>query len=1137
MSDGYVTMRFMKIRNGQRVYSPSDLIVFMESPFASWMDRLRLEDPEAARRDEPTEANKLVANEGLAHEERFLQELKGSGKRVAEIHSKGAQGVEDTLKAIGEAADVIFQANLEMEGFAGYADFLRLGEDKDAGYEVWDTKLARSPKPYFMLQLCCYAEMLQSMTGRLPERIGVVLGNGDERVFRTRDFYAYYLNLKQDFLEFMAGWNRQNRPEPDPRVDHRLWQSHAEAVLQELRSLASVARMSRGQMQILHKQGIDTIDALAEAKARPQGMRADVFERLREQAELQLETERLRKADPQAAPAYRLLAPPAENRELGLGALPPASEGDVFFDLEGYPLGEQSLEYLWGATWREQGAMRFRAWWAHSEEQEDAALIGFLAWVYERLQDWPELHIYHYANYEIAALKRLAVRQPEAEELVDDLLRRRVFVDLYPVVKDGIRLGEPSYSIKYVERLYRSGRATDVATGGESIVYYHRWLESGQGADPESSEILREIRDYNKDDCDSTLELAEWLRERQKELGIAWQAADSEPATMDKVREHIERKDALHKALNKRIEAEPDEAKRRLLSLFRDFVDFHRRDAKPIWWRKFDRLASTDEELMEDIACIAGSDLQSEEPEVEKRSLVFRYSFDPRQDIKVKIGDMVQAAADPRGRFTVVALNTDRGELAVKIGKGSFEKKLEGRIMPSTSWIPDEYVSPGALEKALNGLIEAMAGGAEAPALVRRLLLRESPAALQALQEDAQGLSREEQILKVVDGLDEDCLCIQGPPGTGKTWLASNMIAHLLRQGRRVGISSSSHKAIQNLLRAVAERMPDELKGVYKGPANASPEDDAIDGILMVNDNGKARENYDSGLLAGTPWLFARGEFAGELDYLFIDEAGQVSLANTLAMAQATSNLVLLGDQMQLEQVTQGAHPGHAGDSVLNYCLDGHRVIPRERGIFLPKSYRMHPDLCRIVSNIAYEGQLEAKGTDDFCLQWSSPDYTLPRASGLLFQAVEHEGNVQGSEEEAEAIRKLTGKLLFASFPDGNGGRRPLGIEDILYVTPYNLQVNILKSVLPAQARIASVDKFQGQEAPVVILSMCSSYGEYGSRGIEFILNRNRINVALSRAKALAIVVGDPRIARSPASSIARMMEISTYAELLRSGR
>ena len=264
-------------------------------------------------------------------------------------------------------------------------------------------------------------------------------------------------------------------------------------------------------------------------------------------------------------------------------------------------------------------------------------------------------------------------------------------------------------------------------------------------------------------------------------------------------------------------------------------------------------------------------------------------------------------------------------------------------------------------------------------------------------------------------------------------------------------------------------------------------------------------------LIAGTAWLFADPEFDQALDFLFVDEAGQVCLANLIAMGTSARNIVLMGDQMQLGQPIQGVHPGQSGLSSLEYLLEGAATIAPDRGIFLGTTWRMHPDVCQFISDAVYDSRLHAESQNGrrVLVLNERADPNL-RSSGIRFLAAEHEGCSQESQQEAEMVRSLFDNLLAQRYRDTDGAEHAIGLENILVVAPYNVQVNLLKRVLPAGARVGTVDKFQGQEAEVVIVSMTTSSGDDLPRNIEFLFSKNRLNVAISRARSLAIVIASP---------------------------
>jgi len=1129
---------------GALVFSPSDLIRFMESPFASWMDRYNLEFPRQLKPDDDSEEVTLIKATGDKHEHKFLEKLKKDGRKIFEIDRRSKNPEADTLAAMEAGHEVIFQACLSLEPFRGYADFLVRVESANPTpqYEIWDTKLARKTKPYYLVQLCCYAEMLEQIQGTRPSTVRIVLGNNEIPAFKTEDFIYYYRQLKKAFLDEMKGFDAKNPPVPDARADHSRWQSYADRKLREMDHLSRVARITTGQIKRLNEAGITTVAQLARAKhTKKLRLSLPVIERLIEQAQLQVATEELRaeaRPDEIIAPLFRVIPiDPAQPRQ-GLSLLPPHSPGDLFFDMEGFPLVDGGLEYLFGVSHRGESGLEFADWWAHDAREEKTAFEGFIDWAYAKWTRDPTLHIYHYAQYEVSALRRLMGRHGTREDRFDAMLRQGVFIDLYKVTQQGLRIGESSYSIKAVEHLYRGKRAGDVKDAGQSIVYYANWIESGEPREWKRSPILQKIRDYNRDDCDSTLQLCAWLREEQRKAGIAFipNPTDTPPAESNPDQEaHARERTSLIAGLRKKFQTEKDSDRKKIHEMLLNLVEFHRRESKPVWWRMFDRAEQDSAALEEDLACIGGAKLSPNPPVQEKRSLVFTYRFNPDQDTKVAVGERVHAVPNLTATMEVVSMDAEAGEVQVKLSQTVLSSQFGGVAPARTSFIPYEFISPKPMADSIQRLALYWNENGLIPDAFRRLLFRSPPklaGANQMLRRKGEDVV--DAAIRCTASMRGSVLCIQGPPGTGKSFTAARCILSVLKAGKNVGITSNSHKAIQNLLRECHALSGGTFKGLYV--TNNPPEDlDKNFPGIETSGSSEARGKYRGGLIAGTAWLFSRPEWAGELKHLFIDEAGQVSLANIAAMCAATDNMVLLGDQMQLEQPIQGTHPGESGQSALDYYLDGNATIPETLGLFLSETRRLHPEICQFVSSLVYDGRLvSAPGNENRQIQPAKTSAHVQSPSGILFSPVEHDGNTQSSLEELNRIKVIVNELVGRP-RFGTDGKRDgcIKLDDILFVAPYNMQVRLLRAELPVGARVGSVDKFQGQEADVVILSMCSSFGEYGSRGLEFILDQNRMNVAVSRARILAFVVGDPRIAATPARSVDAMRQINLYCRLI----
>lgn len=1133
-------------------FSPSDLTVFLDSEFASWMDhwfaRQRSEVATVGSAmtgascqlqytpDPDDEETRLVASKGMEHERKFLATLKEQGQTVVEIERCDAAAAQ-TRAAMQSGTPVIYQGHLGTRNFWGYADFLvrqdgpsKLGQHH---YEAWDTKLARSAKPYFIIQLCAYAEMLEELQGRRPEGLEIVLGTSQRRRFVTNRYFYYYRRLKRAFLRFHAEFDPDGMPAPGLCASFGRWSQVAEKILADSDHLSGVARITRHQIRLLEETGITTIAALAEAAALSvTGMDGAVFTRLKAQARLQIGSRGKQK------PLFEVIPPQVDDPRRGLTLLPPPSKGDVFFDMEGFPLLHGGLEYLFGVTYEQDGMLLFQDWWAHDPIQEKAAFEGFIDWAHKRWQADRAMHIYHYAAYETTALRRLMGKYATREREVDDLLRNHVFVDLYTVVRQGLIVGTPSYSLKDIEKLYLPPRQGAVKTASGSIVAYQNWLESNQPQDWKDSQILAEIRDYNRIDCDSLWHLARWLRAVQAEHGIAYlteQEADEDD-------HHSGASGAANpaKALAERLLQQvaagtiADAEQRRIQELLAWLLEFHWREAKPVFWRMFDRHEMTEEQLCEDLDCLGGLQRTKKPPQPIRRSMLYQYRFDPDQDTKLGPGDKCFFAHDLTKKTTIETLDLDDGLVQIKIGPSSPPPP------PRLSLIPDEHVSAKLIANAVFRYTEAWSQGRVLSRAVDDLLRRRAPRITRhgggPIVLDGADLIP--TLTNIVRRMEETTLFIQGPPGAGKTFTAAHVICELLRDGCRIGVMANSHKAILNLMGAIADATRRSKVTARLIKIGGDANDPLItDKALEYRRNSKdAVDELDDGgvVIGGSAWVFSREELQGKFDYLFIDEAGQVSLANIVGTGLSARNIVLIGDQMQLAQPIQGSHPGESGQSALDYLLQGRATIPPELGVFLPITYRMHPDVCRFISDAVYEGRLQAHpDTARQAVICTAGDPGLVRRqTGIVFVPVEHEGNAQASVEEVEVIARVVQQLLGRCVVTNNGQKHDLSLKDILIVAPYNMQVRRLQASLGPGARIGSVDKFQGQEAPVVIVSMCASSVEECPRGVEFLLNKNRINVAVSRAKCLAIVVGCPGLMAARCKTIEQMELVNLYCWL-----
>jgi uncharacterized protein len=377
-----------------------------------------------------------------------------------------------------------------------------------------------------------------------------------------------------------------------------------------------------------------------------------------------------------------------------------------------------------------------------------------------------------------------------------------------------------------------------------------------------------------------------------------------------------------------------------------------------------------------------------------------------------------------------------------------------------------------------------------------------------------------------VTQLDDSFVAVQGPPGTGKTFRGARLIRALILAEKRVGITAMSHHAIDNLLNEVVDAFVSEgdlhwLRAVRRAPEPASG---GLPGVKYGSNSQCARGEFN--LVAGTTWLFARDEMAETpVDVLLIDEAGQLALADALAASRAARNLVLLGDPLQLPQVALASHPGGGGRSVLEHVLGDDVTMPADRGVFLTETWRMHPDVCSFISEEIYDGRLVSHAATE--------QQTTEFGTGLRWLRAHHQGRTTESPEEADVVADWIDQLLGTTWTNDVGEERALTVDDFMVVAPYNDQVRLIRSQLDRDARtrgvpVGTVDSFQGKEAAVVLFTMTTSSGVDMTRAPDFLFSRNRLNVAISRARCLAYLVCTEELLNSRARNIDEMRLIST---------
>ena len=570
--------------------------------------------------------------------------------------------------------------------------------------------------------------------------------------------------------------------------------------------------------------------------------------------------------------------------------------------------------------------------------------------------------------------------------------------------------------------------------------------------------------------------------------------------------------------------------------LLANLLDWHRREFKADCWEYFRLKDLTDEELLDEGAAISGLDFL-ETLEVSRKIPTDRYRFE-KQDTSIRGGEDVCTRDGKVG--DVIAI--DLGARTIDIKK----TRKTAAVHPPAVFVDGRGPNADALADALIRLgrwVNENGVGAPGPyRAVSDLLLRLSPRLAGGTGLGmCNGESTIDAAKRIVAQLDHSVLAIQGPPGSGKTYTGARMICALVKQGKNVGITATTHKVIQKLLHDVIEAAREfDLAGMRCMEKVRDKSGDDPPGIILTTDNAEPLTALNDGtqVVAGTSWLWSREEYFETVDVLFVDEAGQMSLANVLAISQAEKSLLLLGDPQQLEQPLKGSHPEGADVSALEHILAGSKTIANDKGIFLESTWRLHPSLCKFTSEVFYEDRLHSHPGLE---RQSITGHPWLGESGLWFVPVNHEGNQNSAPEEVERIAGIVDTLVQpgVNWIDEKGASRQLVLNDILIVAPYNAQVSDLGARLPG-ARIGTVDKFQGQQGPVVIYSLTTSSPEDAPRGMEFLYSLNRLNVATSRAQAMVIVVGSPRLlepeCRSPrqmqlANALCRYVELAHIAD------
>ena len=1122
------------------------------------------------------EPESLAITYGMAYEEALEQEL------LAHLGPEGFQRPADkdtfdaTVDLMREQVPVIYQGYLKHQvgnlTFNGKPDFLVRGDyqlefikgkltanPKSAGekdkYVAWDAKLASTAKPNYLLQIALYADALKALGMKAEGEPGIILGSRTLETFEESEIVPAMQQARKELEDAIKSFDEKTKLADltlycDTKDSCSVCEYPAlcEQARFDVDHLVQVAGINRNQIEKLSTVGITTMASLAKATddQRPGEITASSFEKIRLQAKLQTDFRKTGDV------SYIVLPDPE------IAVLPPASQNDVFFDMEGFPYFPEKggLEYLFGNTLR---SGEFVPFFAHDRKQEKQAFIDFMEFLNKKLEADKSAHVYHYASYEVTALNRLAARHGVMEAQVAELVSSGRMVDLYKVVKGSIMVSQPSYSIKKLEAFYEFDRKSKVLDAGASIDEYDYYRQQVELGEEGAEETLKQITDYNEDDCVSTMALYNWLAsmpgahsryqefERAKDIKKAREARSQaekedspESARARKAEFELEKLNKKTAIMQKALDGwawgkdfDADYRAKIWLALTHSMLYYNREDV--IRWRDWAiRKDATFDQLHRDRKALVVQGCTTEsntadffgvDPDT-KVKLVYRYVLEPGQTSFLKKDQKLFV------RYSLGAnqQDTDYGKVISVVGDELiFERDARYANM---SLVPNaifeyEWVPPGQKPEVVGELVQELVGlwgsPLEDPQIkhpAMDLLMRNNPRlkSLPGLPVPMAGDALN-AITEAVMDLDTSVLAIQGPPGSGKTFVGSRVIKELVDKGMKVGVVANSHSAIENLLWACLEAgvSPDAMaKKTQAGDKEAK-------GWLTPTTNkvvGSWRAGNSGYVFGGTSWSFCAKEmFEEQFDYIFIDEAAQFSLVDAIAVSANTKNLVLLGDPRQLTQVVQAIHPGGVDNSALGYYMGDAAILESSSGYFLDVTRRMHPAINAPVSNLSYQNKLH-----------SHPDTHAHVVAGvepgLVVVPVEHRANVSSSIEEAKVVLEIAQAQV-----------AKLGASEVLIVAPYNAQVDLIRQMLDKaglnEVAVGTVDKFQGREAMVVIVSLAASSALDAPRGLDFLLDRNRLNVALSRAKANCYLVYSPALTKSRFRNIEELKSVSRLNGLL----
>ena len=1092
----------MQMSNGKLRLSATDLSHFLDCKHIITLDMARL-DSEEIPVQKTDDFSKIITQNGIYHEIKYLSQLQTNTDNVTKISEdiEHTHRLEQTISALKAGTDIVYQGYLSYGSWGGVADFLERDLDYEGVvYKVVDTKLSRTPKPSHISQVVIYAILMDSL-GLEPPKNGQIVSPsstapGEFSVFEFKiSDYIDVVQSQMDNLEAFVQTPAKTRPIPCQFCDLCKYKDHCRTELKNAKSIFELPYATKLQEERLQSASIHSLDDLSSSPPRPPSITPKTYESLVKRAQLRLPRMEGGEA------SFEFVGPRPTNDTLEL--IPTASKHDIFFDIEGDPFVDGGLEYLFGLLMGPEETDEFIDIWSHTSMQEKRATQKTISILYETCLAHKDAHIYHYNAYEVNALRKLSQKYEVLEDQLDALLRANRFIDLYPIVARNIITSEKGVSLKDLEMFFLKGnRDQEVQSATSSVVMYEKWTEAN---DPQ---ILEKIRLYNEQDCRSLPLLRDWLiRDVFPDHVIRQPSSEIVPASMEEPVAQLESEEQI---------------------ILNNLVKYHKREAKPYWWGYFDAMTATDGQLILDSAVLAAcTHIKTEEQ-------LYHYSF-PEQEHKFSEGDSVSCILRLEGKSqlaTIVSLDENEGSLVLRS-----TRPLEAMIH-----IKEKPGPPSSQ-------IEARLSSAAKPnphndqhdhsACVRGCITKANTE--NNVKEQWPETIIEHPNVQTPGGVT----FVQGPPGSGKTYQGAAFLSNLdnSAMGKFCIVTAQSHSAINHLLIKSAE-MAKSDRVVFLKYGGTPIELNSKIGYLkaykelatLLTNHFLAAPNISIVLgitVFGVSKLY-NDFMVPRADHLVIDEAGQYGLANAVACASVAENVILLGDQNQLPNVVQGTHPNNVGSSIMSFCLGVDSVVPPENGIFLAETRRLHPQICSFISDKFYQGKLKPHKCTTTRKLLSKSEEKVTDLSGIHLEQLDHQNCSQKSLPESEHILNLIKSISSSCLIEIDGVTREIEDTDFIIIAPFNAQVKLLKSKLDKTIRVGTVDKFQGQEAAIALISMTSSSGLDAPKGLDFLLNRNRLNVAISRAQIACFVVCAKGLFDSKCNTVEQMSLLSTFSSLKR---